>query len=106
MVLSHEGRLEFKKLIDPDMSVNYAANYKRKNQYNNKVNPPVRGKGRGRWNNNNRPNCQICEKVGHAAVKCYFRLNRNYTLGQSSTNQDMAILVQIWNKYKKAKVII
>lgn len=45
-----------------------------------------RGKG-GRWNNNNMPKYQICEKTGHTASKCYFWFDSNYNSSQSSANQ-------------------
>lgn len=27
----------------------------------------VRGRGKARWNNKNKPKCQICEKIGQTA---------------------------------------
>ena len=36
-------------------------------------------RGRGGWNNNSNPMCQICGKYGHSARKCYNRGNFNYT---------------------------
>lgn len=73
---------------------NYATNYKGKNQNSKKTDQTMqrggysnKARGRGKWNNNNRPRCQICEKLEHTAAKCYFRLNLNYVLGQNSNNQ-------------------
>ncbi|GMJ03891.1 hypothetical protein HRI_004058300 [Hibiscus trionum] len=37
-----------------------------------------RGRGRGCVFSNNRPQCQICGKIGHLADMCYFRYNLNY----------------------------
>jgi hypothetical protein len=37
-----------------------------------------RGRGRGR-NNSNRPVCQVCHKLGHAALTCYHRFDNSYS---------------------------
>lgn len=75
-------------------NANLVAGFKPKSQIsNNKAENsyqrgggPNRGRGRGRWNNNNRPKCQICEKIGHTALKCYFRYNSNYSGNQGQNN--------------------
>jgi hypothetical protein len=91
ILLAHEGRIDFKKPVETDMSINYAASNKGKNQNNTKADQQnqrsgqsYRGRGRGRWSGNNKPKCQICERIGHTAPKCYFRLNLNYVPGQNS----------------------
>ncbi|KAK9132992.1 hypothetical protein Scep_012520 [Stephania cephalantha] len=49
-----------------------------------------RGRGRGgrrggfRFPNNNRPQCQICSRVGHTADVCYYRAYMNYMGTQGS----------------------
>ncbi|KAL5565047.1 hypothetical protein UlMin_028211 [Ulmus minor] len=35
------------------------------------------GRGRGR-SYNNRPQCQLCGKVGHIVLKCYYRFDQNF----------------------------
>ncbi|KAK9105320.1 hypothetical protein Scep_022164 [Stephania cephalantha] len=37
-----------------------------------------RGREGFRFQNNNRPTCQICSKYGHSAVVCYFRADMKY----------------------------
>ncbi|KAB5514017.1 hypothetical protein DKX38_027923 [Salix brachista] len=45
-----------------------------------------RGHGRGRWNrSNNRPLCQLCNRPGHVALKCYHRFDISYQ-GQNNPN--------------------
>lgn len=88
ILLAHEGRINFKKQVDSNLLINYATNYKGKNQYNNKSNQSNQranqsGRNRGRWNNNNRPRC-IYEKLGHTAKQCYFSYDSNQTSSQSS----------------------
>ncbi|KAK9100205.1 hypothetical protein Scep_023635 [Stephania cephalantha] len=55
------------------------------NSYNIGYNNGSRGrggknKGRGgfRFNNNNKPTCQICGKFGHSVAVCYFRTDMKY----------------------------
>ncbi|KAK9101622.1 hypothetical protein Scep_025052 [Stephania cephalantha] len=50
------------------------------------------GRGNGRFrgrggfkNTNNRPTCQICNKIGHTAAMCYYRSDMNYT-GENAYN--------------------
>lgn len=111
VLLAHEGRLEQKQNATQDFSINYAANIKVRPQHQNnfRVEPPAnsfnhaqamqrgqwygrggrfnRGRGRGR-NTNGRPRCQICGKIGHTAVRCYFRFDNGYTSNQQiSPNQ-------------------
>ncbi|KAE8665186.1 hypothetical protein F3Y22_tig00112649pilonHSYRG00099 [Hibiscus syriacus] len=38
-----------------------------------------RGRGRGRFNNSNRPQCQLCGKFGHIVQRCYRRFDRDFT---------------------------
>ncbi|KAK6144727.1 hypothetical protein DH2020_021547 [Rehmannia glutinosa] len=43
-----------------------------------------RGRGRGghcnfRYNNNGKPTCQLCGKIGHMALKCYKRFDMSFT---------------------------
>lgn len=80
-LLSHEARVEQKKPVTNDLSINYASqtkprNQERNNAYRNDTSTNqrggqnFRGRGRGgRFNNNNRLRCQICEKFGHIASK-------------------------------------
>lgn len=76
---------------ESDLSINYAANSKNKSQDNNNRGAQVfqrggqsnRSRGRGRLNNNSRPRCQICEKLGHTAMRCYFRFNTNFMSNQT-----------------------
>ena len=42
-------------------------------------NPRGRGRGRGRQPNNNRVVCQLCDRQGHSAFKCYHRFDANFT---------------------------
>lgn len=45
-----------------------------------------RVRGRGRWNNSYRPKCQICEKMGHTALNCYFKFNTGYSSNRNQRN--------------------
>lgn len=49
--------------------------------------PPTRGRERGRWNNSNKPKCQICEKTGHTAPRCFYGFNANFAVNQNPRNQ-------------------
>ncbi|KAK8575509.1 hypothetical protein V6N12_063181 [Hibiscus sabdariffa] len=44
-----------------------------------------RGRGRGRFNN--RPQCQLCGRIGHVVQKCYYRFGLSY---QGQTHEDGA----------------
>ncbi|KAB5551819.1 hypothetical protein DKX38_009130 [Salix brachista] len=44
-----------------------------------------RGRGRGRWIKNNRPLCQLCNRPGHIALKCYHQFDISFQ-GQHSSN--------------------
>ncbi|XP_016195998.1 uncharacterized protein LOC107637061 [Arachis ipaensis] len=37
------------------------------------------GGGRSSWWQGNRPQCQVCGKIGHIALKCYHRFDQSYT---------------------------
>lgn len=39
-----------------------------------------RGRGRGRWQGNSRPVCQVCGKLGHSANICYHRFDKQFVL--------------------------
>ncbi|XP_020972883.1 uncharacterized protein LOC110269414 [Arachis ipaensis] len=41
--------------------------------------------GRGAWNNPNRPQCQICGKLGHVASYCYFRFDQQFQHAQQNS---------------------
>ncbi|KAE8659142.1 Detected protein of confused Function [Hibiscus syriacus] len=45
-----------------------------------------RGRGRGRFNNSNRPQCPLCGKFGHIVKRCYRRFDRDFT-GVGSEHQ-------------------
>lgn len=53
---------------------------------------PNRGRGvnrfnRGRnWNNNSKPQCQLCGKFEHTALRCYSRFDRAFQGPNSSSN--------------------
>ena len=55
-----------------------------------------RGRNGGRWNNNSRPVCQVCGKVGHIAMNCYHRFDRNY---QNNT-QNGGMFTRTPNQYQ------
>ncbi|KAK9159672.1 hypothetical protein Syun_006013 [Stephania yunnanensis] len=46
-----------------------------------------RGRGGFRFQNNNKPTCQICGKFGHSAAVCYFRGDMKYMGSSSSSSQ-------------------
>lgn len=95
-LLAHEGRVEQRKAIQNDYSINFASNSRNSNQSrsvpglgrgNNqgqRGNPNARGRGRGRSNNTYRVKCQICEKPGHTANRCYFRFNSDVNNAQQN----------------------
>nr|KYP75308.1 hypothetical protein KK1_008029 [Cajanus cajan] len=43
------------------------------------------GRGRGRLSRD-KPTCQVCEKIGHIAVQCFYRFDKSY-MGQSSDDK-------------------
>lgn len=48
-----------------------------------------RGRGRGYDNYNNRPICQVCGKVGHSAMVCYHRFDKEFSPIQNRGNGNM-----------------
>jgi hypothetical protein len=99
MLLAHKGRIKQKKSTNLEYNVNHVSANRNRNQEKNQSNrnqsnnyrggQSSRGRNRGgRWNynNNSRPRCQICERYGHTANKCYFRFDANFTLAQQSNN--------------------
>ncbi|GAB2282194.1 hypothetical protein Dimus_039527 [Dionaea muscipula] len=38
-----------------------------------------KGRGRRQWNNSNRPQCQLCGKLGHTVQKYYYRFDISFT---------------------------
>ncbi|KAF7814697.1 Retrovirus-related Pol polyprotein from transposon TNT 1-94 [Senna tora] len=112
LLLAQEARVEkFKKTVESvsanmtlvDLSKNPPSRNQTSNQSFNRNN----GQGRGNFRNNNfqrgrgrssistwqgnRPQCQVCGKMGHIAVNCYNRFNQRYTeaslLQQQIVNQ-------------------
>lgn len=88
-LLSFESRLDqlnnMENLSINSVIVNLAASSaslvsKTGNNSNNENKGNWRGLDRGDRgkNSNNRPICQICGKIGHAASICYYRFNQNY----------------------------
>ncbi|KAB5519913.1 hypothetical protein DKX38_024232 [Salix brachista] len=43
-----------------------------------------RSRGRGRWNRGSRPLCQLCNRPGHMALKCYHRFDISFQ-GQNNS---------------------
>ncbi|KAE8715856.1 Chloride channel protein CLC-a [Hibiscus syriacus] len=52
-----------------------------------------RGRGRGRFNNSNRPQCQLCGKFGHIVQRCYRHFDRDFT---GVANEDQS--AEQWKK--------
>lgn len=48
------------------------------------------GTSRGRGRANNRPRCQVCQRVGHTADKCYYRFDPNYGLANNNASSSTA----------------
>lgn len=53
---------------------------------------PGGGKGRGRFTHNNKPTCQVCEKLGHTAISFFYKFDKAYmtssfTIEQSKTHE-------------------
>ncbi|KAI9169634.1 hypothetical protein LWI28_015340 [Acer negundo] len=71
---SHRKNNTFKPFNSGNGREFYQSNSQQQfNQFN-------RGRGRGNigggtFQNNNRPPCQICGKLGHTAIKCYYRMD-------------------------------
>lgn len=102
-LLAHEGIIEQRKPLNSEMSINFVSQSRRKkskqrvsksnsgnsnqNYQSGGLNSKGRGRG-GRFNNRNRPRCQICERCGHTALKCYFRLDLSYTPNSQSVNNN------------------
>ena len=103
-------------LLSYEKNLNRANNYKQQSQTsqyqhsgqtrfgapNNRRNRGGGGwsRGRGVWNNNSKPMCQICGKYGHSAHKCYNRGNFNYTgsFGSRNSSQSSAIPEMVGSK--------
>jgi hypothetical protein len=43
-------------------------------------------------NGNPRPQCQVCAKYGHTAIKCWKRFNKDYTGEENWLAQDRSLL--------------
>ncbi|KAL5574882.1 hypothetical protein UlMin_016581 [Ulmus minor] len=93
LLLSHEGRILQKHSAANDRSVNLANNRKsyngtsQNNHQGGRGYNGYRGRGRGGRSNNNRPQCQLCGKIGHTVIKCYYRFDQNF---QGKTPFDQA----------------
>ncbi|KAB5529228.1 hypothetical protein DKX38_019309 [Salix brachista] len=98
MLQSQEMRLEQLNLSTPSDTYTPNANlatYFRKSLNlqgfnNNFSNTPRnfandRGHGKGKWGRGNRPHCQLCNRPGHIALKCYHRFDISFQ-GQQSSN--------------------
>ncbi|RVW97157.1 Retrovirus-related Pol polyprotein from transposon TNT 1-94 [Vitis vinifera] len=35
--------------------------------------------GRGSWKGNNKPQCQLCGRIGHVVMQCYYRFDQSFT---------------------------
>ncbi|KAK0586960.1 hypothetical protein LWI29_015268 [Acer saccharum] len=46
-----------------------------------------RSRGRNGRNNNSRPTCQVCGKIGHSAAVCYYRFDNHY-MGSPPSDQN------------------
>ncbi|KAK0601129.1 hypothetical protein LWI29_021446 [Acer saccharum] len=99
LLLTHEVRIEQHTQVE-SLNVNLAMNKKGNNSQNgygrgsgqfynggrivnqgggNLSNGGRKGRGRGRNNyNNNRPQCQICHRTGHGALRCYYRFDQSF----------------------------
>ncbi|KAJ9705770.1 hypothetical protein PVL29_003733 [Vitis rotundifolia] len=44
------------------------------------------GRGQGRSPNGNRPQCQLCGKIGHTVQKCYYRFDISFTGNDPSSS--------------------
>ncbi|KAK1577018.1 hypothetical protein Q3G72_018477 [Acer saccharum] len=101
MLMIHEQRIEHLNptaQVDPSPSANLAThnnnggggrrNYSRGGYNSGGRDSGNRGRrGRGNWsNNNNRPTCQICGRIGHSAQRCYNRFDRSYQSPSTSHN--------------------
>ncbi|KAB5573958.1 hypothetical protein DKX38_001152 [Salix brachista] len=99
MLQSQEMRLEQLNLSSPSDTYTPNANlatHLRKSlnlhSFNNNFSNPSsrnfaneRGRGRGKWGRGNRPLCQLCNRPGHIALKCYHRFDISFQ-GQHSSN--------------------
>ncbi|KAL5772665.1 hypothetical protein ACOSQ2_012589 [Xanthoceras sorbifolium] len=45
-----------------------------------------KGRGRTKYNNNGRPQCQICHRVGHSADRCCYRFDQSFQLQNNGQN--------------------
>lgn len=55
------------------------------NNYRGLSNRGGRNRGRGRMmNNNNKPQCQLCGKVGHVVLNCYYRFDQGFQGGNQN----------------------
>ncbi|KAL5572108.1 hypothetical protein UlMin_021705 [Ulmus minor] len=84
LILSHEDHILQKNSATNDISVNLANYRKGSNGASQNNNQGGRGyngyhgRGRGGRSNNNRPQCQLCGKIGHIVIKCYYRFDHSY----------------------------
>lgn len=75
------------------VSVNNHANFNRNQQVqpSNQAFKGGRGEFRGRggrYNNSNRPQCQLCHIFGHIADRCYYRFNTSFTGPDQAQNMN------------------
>lgn len=125
LLLSHEGRINQKVAVDlsAEMSANlttqkifFGGNHGNNQGYysgkgvfqNNSRGGFARNRGRGRgshWNNNSRPQCQLCGKLGHIVQKCYCQFDISFAslhnagngigqISKNSSSQSSANIVQ------------
>ena len=97
LLISFESRIDHSTSINSDSSVpssNLAMQHTQKKPQQQKSFPSNSGRGgrggrggqgRGGWNQGNRPQCQLCGKLGHTVQWCYYRFDQSFT-GQSQTS--------------------
>ncbi|KAL5782821.1 hypothetical protein ACOSP7_007850 [Xanthoceras sorbifolium] len=70
---------------------NFSNNHNANNQNQNggrtgNQNQGRRGRERNKYNNNGRPQCQICYRVSHTIDRCYYRFDQSFQLQNSGQN--------------------
>ena len=84
LLLSHEGRILQRNSSDIVANYSNYSNYSKRGSNSNQTQGGrglnTRGRCRGGRNyyNNSRPQCQLCGKIGHTVLKCYYRFDQNF----------------------------
>ena len=74
--------------------------FSRNGIYHNRGNSSQRGRGRsgkGSWRSNNKLQCQLCGRMGHVVMKCYYRFDQSFSgLSQLQGNRPQGFISNLY----------